>query len=183
VGSIGDILDLATPRLDRPQPPDPSVIVEQAPRVPILLPPSNQNVEAFKQVAQQMKDIRISSRPKSRRAAASSGFRSYGSGARGTFSFQWYRTAGKVSGLGGSELFRLKPPEYTCYQCGMDDPTSCLTLAPRAPDTRPTPVSAKTIFDGTKLPLVVRPPQNHIRWVVSQFEIRCAWHRDSVVRF
>jgi len=46
----------------------------------------------------------------------------------------------------------------------MDDPSSCLPLAQLAPDVRPTPPSAKTIFDGTKLPMVVRPPQNHIPW-------------------
>jgi hypothetical protein len=46
----------------------------------------------------------------------------------------------------------------------MDDPTSCLALAPLAPDVRLTPPSEKTIFDGTKLPLVVRPSQNHIPW-------------------
>ena len=46
----------------------------------------------------------------------------------------------------------------------MDYPSSWLTLAPLALDIRPTLPSAKTIFDGTKLPLVVRPPQNHIPW-------------------
>jgi len=56
VGSVADILDLATPRPDQPQPPDPGVIVEAATTLPTPLPPSNQNVEAFKQVAQQMKD-------------------------------------------------------------------------------------------------------------------------------
>lgn len=56
VGSVADILDLAAARLDRPQPPDPGVIVEQATTLPAPLPPSNQNVEAFKQVAQQMKN-------------------------------------------------------------------------------------------------------------------------------
>lgn len=56
VGSVADILDLATPRPDQPQPPFPGVIVEAATTAPIPLPPSNQNVEAFKQVAQQMKD-------------------------------------------------------------------------------------------------------------------------------
>jgi phospholipase C len=56
VGSVADVLDLAVPRLDRPQPPDPSLIVEAVTTLPTPLPPSNQNVEAFKQVAQQMKD-------------------------------------------------------------------------------------------------------------------------------
>jgi hypothetical protein len=37
-------------------------------------------------------------------------------------------------------------------------------LAPLSPDMRPMPAFAKTIFDGTKLPLVVRPSQNHIPW-------------------
>jgi hypothetical protein len=46
----------------------------------------------------------------------------------------------------------------------MDYPSSCLTLAPFALDIRPTLPCAKTIFDGTKLPLVVAPPQNHIPW-------------------
>jgi phospholipase C len=56
VGSVADILDLAAPRPDRPQPPDPAVIVAATTTLPSPLPPSNQNVEAFKQVAQQMKD-------------------------------------------------------------------------------------------------------------------------------
>ncbi len=56
VGSVEDILDLAVSRVDRPQPPDPAVIVAPATTLPAPLPPSNENVEAFKQVAQQMKD-------------------------------------------------------------------------------------------------------------------------------
>jgi phospholipase C len=56
VGSVGDILDLAAPRSDRPAPPDPTVIVAPAATVPAPLPPSNENVEAFKQVSQQMKE-------------------------------------------------------------------------------------------------------------------------------
>ena len=56
VGSAADSLDLAAPRLDRPAPPDPSVIVTPAATVPAPLPPSNNSVEAFKQVSQQMKD-------------------------------------------------------------------------------------------------------------------------------
>jgi phospholipase C len=55
VGSVADILDLTAPRVDRPQPPNPNVIVAPAATLPAPLPPSNQNVEAFKQVAQQMK--------------------------------------------------------------------------------------------------------------------------------
>jgi len=56
VGSAADILDLTAPRADQPQPPNPNVIVAPAATVPAPLPPSNQNVEAFKQVAQQMKN-------------------------------------------------------------------------------------------------------------------------------
>ncbi len=56
VGSVGDILDLAAPRPDRPAPPDPTVIVAPPATLPAPLPPSNENVEAFKQVSQQMKD-------------------------------------------------------------------------------------------------------------------------------
>ncbi len=56
VGSVADILDLAASRSDQPQPPDPSAIVEPMATLPAPLPPSNENVEAFKQVAQQMKD-------------------------------------------------------------------------------------------------------------------------------
>jgi phospholipase C len=56
VGSVADILDLVAPRFDRPQPPDPAVIVAATTTLPVPLPPINQNVEAFKQVAQQMKD-------------------------------------------------------------------------------------------------------------------------------
>jgi len=43
-------------RPDQPAPPDPTVIVAPAETVPAPLPPSNENVEAFKQVSQQMKD-------------------------------------------------------------------------------------------------------------------------------
>ena len=56
VGSVADILDLAAPRPDRPLPPVPDVIVAPAATLPAPLPPSNRNVEAFKQVSQQMKD-------------------------------------------------------------------------------------------------------------------------------
>ena len=56
VGSVGSILDLAAPRLDRPEPPDPALIVAAAATLPLPLPPSNENVEAFKQVSQQMKN-------------------------------------------------------------------------------------------------------------------------------
>jgi len=56
VGSVADVLDLAASRSDQPQPPDPSAIVEPVATLPAPLPPSNENVEAFKQVAQQMKD-------------------------------------------------------------------------------------------------------------------------------
>ena len=56
VGSVADILDRTAPRDDRPQPPDPAVIVAQTTTLPAPLPPSNENVEAFKRVAQQMKD-------------------------------------------------------------------------------------------------------------------------------
>ncbi|MGA7871541.1 MAG: alkaline phosphatase family protein [Candidatus Binatus sp.] len=56
VGSVADILDSAAPQPDRPAPPAPTAIVEPSTTLPAPLPPSNQNVEAFKQVAQQMKD-------------------------------------------------------------------------------------------------------------------------------
>ena len=56
VGSVGDILDLDAPRHDRPLPPNSTLIATRAATVPVPLPPSNANVEAFKQVSQQMKD-------------------------------------------------------------------------------------------------------------------------------
>ena len=56
VGSVSDILDLAAPRLDRPEPPNSAVIATSAVSLPVPLPPSNENVEAFKQVSQQMKN-------------------------------------------------------------------------------------------------------------------------------
>ena len=55
VGSVADILDRPLARDDRPQPPNQASIVEQATTLPAPLPPSNENVEAFKQVAQTMK--------------------------------------------------------------------------------------------------------------------------------
>ena len=56
VGSVGDSLDLDAPRPDRPAPPNSTVIATPATNVPLALPPSNENVEAFKQVSQQMKN-------------------------------------------------------------------------------------------------------------------------------
>jgi phospholipase C len=55
VGSVSDILDLAAPRADRPEPPNSAVIAASAATLPAPLPPSNENVQAFNQVSQQMK--------------------------------------------------------------------------------------------------------------------------------
>ena len=47
---------LQSARTDQPMPPDPSLIVLPLATVPTPLPPSNNNVAAFKQVSQQMKN-------------------------------------------------------------------------------------------------------------------------------
>ncbi|MFZ2062486.1 MAG: hypothetical protein WAU82_15855 [Candidatus Binatus sp.] len=84
--------------------------------------------------------------------------------------------------LWGDELFSLNPPEYTCYQYGMDDPSSCLTLAQLAPDIRPTRPSAKTIFDGTKLPVVVGRPKTTSHGMKSLFRSHLICQNHATLR-
>jgi hypothetical protein len=51
----------------------------------------------------------------------------------------------------------------------MNDPSRCPSLAGLLPDIRPMPASAKTIFDGTKLPLVVGYPKTTSHGMKSLF--------------
>jgi hypothetical protein len=63
----------------------------------------------------------------------------------------------------GDELFSLTPPDSACYTYGMHDRQDA-THSPDLPEIGRLQLLAKTIFDGTKLPLVEPPSQNHHIW-------------------
>jgi acetylornithine deacetylase/succinyl-diaminopimelate desuccinylase-like protein len=61
------------------------------------------------------------------------------------------------------ELFSLTPADLACYSYGMDYRQD----AHHSPDSLRIPrlqPPTKTVFDGTKLPIVGEPSQNHNRW-------------------
>jgi hypothetical protein len=64
----------------------------------------------------------------------------------------------------------------------MDDPSSCPSHALLTPDIRPTPASAKTIFDGTKLPLVVGLPKTTSRGMKLLFRLYSISQNHATLR-
>jgi hypothetical protein len=58
----------------------------------------------------------------------------------------------------GDELFSLTPPDLPCYAYGMDNRHDAPDW-PHSPEIGRRPLLAKTIFDGTKLPIEPTRPK------------------------
>jgi hypothetical protein len=56
----------------------------------------------------------------------------------------------------GDELFSLTPAYLACYTYRMVDRQET-PRSPRSPAIERGPLASETIFDGTKLPMVVKP--------------------------
>ncbi|MGA7870576.1 MAG: hypothetical protein WCA22_06725, partial [Candidatus Binatus sp.] len=66
----------------------------------------------------------------------------------------------------GDELFSLTKVHFLCYAYGMHQDAG---YSPRSPSTGRRPPAAEIISDGTKLPMVVKPSEDHNIWYESLF--------------